>query len=149
MSTTHQQKFEIHLNPSQTDLAVIQEGLNAFNLGEGISAQKDPIAVFVRDEHEQIQGGLYGNIAWNWLHTRWLWISASLRGQGIAGILLEMAEAHAREKGCTGAYIDTFSPDALRVYMSNGYRKFGELQDFPPGRTRTFLQKQFTTDPKP
>jgi hypothetical protein len=31
---------------------------------------------------------------------------------------------------------------ALRVYRRAGYLPFGELPDFPPGRTRTFLQKQ-------
>jgi len=42
---------------------------------------------------------------------------------------------------CHGAYIDTFNPVALKVYRRAGYRPFGELPDFPKGRTRTFLRK--------
>ncbi len=143
MGTSGVHIAKICLSPSEKDLATLNAGLNAFNLDEGISAQHDPVAVFIRDTNGDIQGGLYGNIAWNWLHVRWLWLSTSLRGQGLAGKLLKTAEVHAQEIGCTGAYIDTFSSAALRVYTRLGYEKFGELQEFPPGRTRTFLQKKF------
>ena len=44
--------------------------------------------------------------------------------------------------GCHGSYIDTFSPVALKVYQRAGYIPFGALDDFPSGRTRTFLQKR-------
>ena len=47
----------------------------------------------------------------------------------------------ARRRGCHAAYIDTFSPVALRTYLRAGYVPFGTLEDFPKGRTRTFLQK--------
>jgi hypothetical protein len=56
--------------------------------------------------------------------------------------MLEAAEAEGRARGCHGAYIDTFSPVALKTYRRAGYTAFGELQDFPAGRTRTFLQKR-------
>ena len=134
--------LKICLDPSNKDLAVINGGLNAFNAGVGISSQKDPIAIFIRDEHGDIQGGVYGNIAWSWLHIRWVWLDTPFRSRGLAGKMLDMAEDHARTHGCIGAYIDTFSASALRVYERQGYKKFGELQDFPPGRTRTFLQKK-------
>ena len=55
--------------------------------------------------------------------------------------MLAAAETEARTRGCHGAWIDTFSPVALKVYRRAGYVPFGELADFPRGRTRTFLQK--------
>jgi hypothetical protein len=57
-------------------------------------------------------------------------------------MMLAAAEAEAKARGCRGAYIDTFSPVALKVYRRAGYEPFGELKDFPAGRTRVFLQKK-------
>jgi len=70
-----------------------------------------------------------------------LYIPDTLRGTGLAGEILAKAEDEARTRGCRGAWIDTFSPLALRAYLRQGYEVFGELQDFPEGRTRSFLRK--------
>jgi GNAT superfamily N-acetyltransferase len=59
----------------------------------------------------------------------------------VAARLLAAAEAEARARGCHGAYIDTFSPQALHVYQKAGYAVFGAMPDFPKGRTRSFLSK--------
>jgi GNAT superfamily N-acetyltransferase len=135
-------KLEITDTPQEDDLATVQNGLNGFNMAQGISPEKIILSVFMRDEAGQVQAGLYGATAWGWLHVRWLWVDETLRGQGIAGKLLNAAENEALSRGCHGAHIDTFSPDALRIYQHYGYRIFGELEDFPVGRTRTFLQKK-------
>ncbi len=52
-----------------------------------------------------------------------------------------LAEDEARARSCHGAYIDTFNPIALKTYERAGYVPFGKLDDFPKGRSRTFLQK--------
>ena len=135
-------KLEITDAPQEDDLAIIQNGLNGFNLDQGISTKKIILSVFMRDKTGQVRAGLYGATAWGWLHVRWLWVEESLRGQGVAGQLLKGAENEARTRGCHGAHIDTFSADALRIYQHYGYRIFGELEDFPKGGTRTFLQKR-------
>jgi GNAT superfamily N-acetyltransferase len=107
----------------------------------GPSARR-PLAVVVRDEAGALVAGTSGYTAWGWLYVQWLWVAETRRGQGIAGRMLEAAEAEARARGCHGAYIDTFSPIALKTYQRHGYVAFGELRDFPVGRTRTFLQKR-------
>jgi GNAT superfamily N-acetyltransferase len=89
-----------------------------------------------------------GYTGWGWLFTQWLFVPESLRGQGIAGKMLDMAEAEAIARGCHGAWIDTFNPQALRAYQRQGYQVFGELPDFPVGRSRSFLQKRLV-DPAP
>lgn len=59
----------------------------------------------------------------------------------MAGKILALAEEEAAARGCHGAWIDTFNPLALRSYQRQGYEIFGELPEFPKGRTRTFLRK--------
>jgi len=128
-------------DPSAEDLAVIATSLTGFNEIDAGPADRKPLAVFVRDEDGQIKAGISGYTAWGWLYVQWLWVDETLRGQGTAGRMLEAAEAEARSRDCHAAYIDTFNPVALKTYQRQGYVPFGELKDFPPGRTRTFLQK--------
>jgi GNAT superfamily N-acetyltransferase len=133
--------IELTAEPSEADLARVAEGLTSFNTADAGPSGRVPLAILVRDEAGAVIGGLSGYTAWGWLYVQWLWLAEALRGQGLAGKLLAMAEAEAAQRGCHGAYIDTFNPAALRVYQRQGYAVFGELANFPPGRTRSFLQK--------
>ena len=123
------------------ELAAIGDGLMAFNEADVGPSGRLAVIVLVRDETNAIVGGISGYTAWGWLYVQWLWIAEAQRGRGMAGQMLEAAEAEARQRGCHGAYIDTFNPVALKVYQRQGYTTFGELANFPPGRTRSFLQK--------
>lgn len=128
--------------PSAEELEVIGGRLAAFNAGEVGPADRRALAVVVRNDLGGIVAGLSGYTAWGWLYVQWLWVAEGQRGAGLAGRMLAAAETEARGRGCHGAYIDTFSPVALKTYQRAGYVPFGALEDFPKGRTRTFLQKQ-------
>jgi GNAT superfamily N-acetyltransferase len=128
--------------PSAEELDHIGGGLSAFNAADVGPAERRPLAVVVRDPAGELVAGISGYTAWGWLYVQWLWVAETARGGGLAARMLAAAEAEARARGCHGAWIDTFNPVALRVYRRAGYLPFGELPDFPPGRTRTFLQKQ-------
>ncbi len=126
--------------PAADDLAAIQAGLTGFNEADVGPADRRPIAIVVRDDGAVV-AGISGYTAWGWLYVQWLWVHESCRGERLAGRMLEAAEAEARTRRCHAAYIDTFSPVALKVYQRQGYVAFGQLENFPVGRTRTFLQK--------
>lgn len=128
--------------PSDVDMAVIMSGLTDFNAADIGPSNRRPLAILIRDDDGKVVGGMFGYTGWDWLFTQWLFIPEALRGQGMAGRLLARAEAEAIDRGCHGAWIDTFNPQALRAYQRQGYVIFGELPDFPPGRRRTFLQKR-------
>ncbi len=127
--------------PSPEDLEIIGGGLASFNEADVGPAGREPLAVVVWADAGRLVAGVSGYTAWGWLYVQWLWIAEDQRGQGLAGRMLNAAEAEARARGCHAAYIDTFNPIALKVYRRAGYVPFGELADFPRGRTRTFLQK--------
>jgi GNAT superfamily N-acetyltransferase len=129
-------------NPSPDELEVIGGGLAAFNEADVGPADRRALAVVARNDTADIVGGVSGYTAWGWLYVQWLWVAEVLRGQALAGRMLAAAEGEARARGCHAAYIDTFSPVALKTYQRAGYATFGALEDFPKGRTRTFLQKR-------
>jgi len=133
--------MEVTDSPSADDLAAIQAGLTSFNESDVGPADRKPLAVVVREDGKVV-AGISGYTAWGWLYVQWLWVDESQRGHGLAARMLAAAETEARQHGCHSAYIDTFSPVALRVYQRQGYTPFGQLENFPTGRTRTFLQKK-------
>jgi GNAT superfamily N-acetyltransferase len=127
--------------PSPAELETIGGALTAFNEADVGPADRELLAVVVRDD-EEVVAGISGYTAWGWLYVQWLWVADTQRGRGLAGRMLAAAEEEARARGCHSAYIDTFNPVALKTYLSAGYTPFGTLDDFPRGRTRTFLQKR-------
>ena len=133
--------FAVTAEPLAVELEAIGGGLTAFNEGDVGPARRLPLAVVVRDEDDTIIAGISGYTAWGWLYIQWLWVADDFRQQGVASKMLAAAEAEALARGCENAWIDTFNPDALRLYQRQGYTAFGQLDDFPVGRTRTFLQK--------
>ena len=132
--------IEITDVPRPEDLAALGDALAEFNEADVGAAARRALAVFVRGAGG-LDAGLSGYTAWGWLYVQWLWVAEARRGEGLAGRMLAAAEAEARARGCHGAWIDTFSPVALRTYRKAGYAPFGTLAAFPEGRSRTFLQK--------
>jgi len=101
------------------------------------------ITVLLRDEAGDIRGGVLCNAWASWLHVDFLWVDEDCRHQGWGARLLEQAEARARERGCTHAYLDTFSFQAgPRYYERFGYQIFGTLPGHPAGHTHYFLWKR-------
>ena len=134
-------EVELTATPTEADLAAIGAGLSAFNAADAGPSGRLALAVVLRGDAGAVVGGLSGYTAWGWLYVQWLWLAEPLRGQGWAGRMLALAEAEALARGCHGAWIDTFNPVALAAYQRAGYRVFGTLPEFPPGRSRVFLQK--------
>ncbi|SCB57153.1 hypothetical protein GA0061105_102140 [Rhizobium aethiopicum] len=113
---------------------MITDALSAFNDSDVGPSDRRPLAILIRDTDGKVTGGLSGYTAWGWLFTQMLHIPDTLRGTVLAGRILAKAEEEAKARGCRGAWIDPFNPQALHAYMRQGYEVFGELEDFPQGQ---------------
>jgi GNAT superfamily N-acetyltransferase len=134
---------QISVNADATDdeRASIIGGLVGYNDTHGAVERYRGLAIVARSG-ETIIGGLLGHTNWNWLFIRQLWIEEAFRGSGMGSRLLRAAEAEAIARGCAHAHCDTFEFQALPFYQNLGYEIFGQLEDYPPGFTRYFLQKR-------
>ena len=100
-------RFAIEDAPSDADVEVLPNGLEAFNESRWPGHQPwRPLAVFAR-EGESIVAGLAGETYSGWLFIRYLWVSDALRGGGIGRELMAGAESRALERGCHSAWVDT------------------------------------------
>jgi GNAT superfamily N-acetyltransferase len=127
---------------SLEDVAIVHEGLREFNTLKAGPSNRTRLAVFLRDPSGKVVGGLIGETSWQWLYVDAFWIDDSVRGQGYGARMLRAAETRARERGCTDAYLDTFSFQALPFYEKEGYARYGTLEGFPPGHRRFYLRKR-------
>ncbi len=114
--------------------------LAAYNSQFGGKIDHRPLAISVR-KGRKIVGGLVGQTFWGWLYIDLLWVSETLRREGIGKSLVAKAEAEARKRGARYVYLNTFSFQAPNFYKKLGYRPFGKMKDFPVGYTRYWFMK--------
>ncbi|MBB4006354.1 GNAT family N-acetyltransferase [Allorhizobium taibaishanense] len=97
----------------------------------------------LEDQHGQVEGGLSGRTARGWLDIDILFIPEPLRGKGLVGKLLALAEEEARRRGCKGAHIQTANPAATTAYQKYGYEIFGTIDHFIDDFALTMMMKRF------
>lgn len=96
----------------------------------------------VRNENNEIIGGLAG---WTWAcvcEITQLWVHEQARANGIGRALLMAAEGEAKSKGCATILVRSASYQAPHFYEKHGYRTAWILNDFPPGSDYYILLKK-------
>lgn len=136
-------QIEIETAPDKDVQRLIDEGLDIFNAERAGPDNAEDLWVIARGSDGKVCGGLKGRTFYGWLFIDWLWVSSSARGHGIGRHLMTKAEDAARQRGCLGAYVDTFSFQAPDFYRQNGYEEFGRIEGLPPGHACIWLKKTF------
>jgi GNAT superfamily N-acetyltransferase len=128
--------------PGEEVRAIIGEPLLAYNREAGPPTDPRPVAILVHDDEGTPVGGLCGRSFYDWLFVEWLAIPREMRGRNVGTALMRRAEDLARERGCVGVFLDTFSFQARGFYEKLGYGVFGTLDDHPRGGARYFMSKR-------
>ncbi len=103
-----------------------------------------PLAIVLRSPGETtVQGGLWGACYYDWCFIELLAVPEPARGQGLGRRLMAEAEAFARSYGAVGIWLDTFSFQARGFYEKLGFKAFGEIDGYPAGHKRFFMQRRF------
>ncbi len=135
--------LEVVEQPTSEQHGAILAALVAFNQAHGPPNSFEPLAVLVRDESGQVAGGLWGHTTFDWLFVQLLVVPESMRGVGLGSEMLREAEAVARQRGCIGAWLDTYSFQARSFYERLGYEVIGTIKDHPVGGARFILANRF------
>lgn len=129
---------------SEEERATIIGGLVGYNISRAGDAGYRQLNVLARSGDELV-GGLLGSTQWTWLFIGHLWMAETHRGSGTGRSLIAAAEEEAVRRGCKHVHCDTFEFQALPFYQKLGFEVFGQLEDYPPGHTRYYLQKRNLT----
>ena len=127
--------------------AAVVDGLVAFNRAQNpdFTGPFGTIGLLLKHpETGASDGGLTARIGFGWMFVELLFVPERLRGQGVGRQLMEQAEVVARDKGCVGIWLDTFSFQAPGFYQKLGYAVFGEIANYPAGSSRFFLHKHLS-----
>jgi len=119
----------------------VVKGLVAYNTAKTGKSKYKRFAVSVRDDKDEIRGGIVAYTIWNWCFIELRWLDEAVRGGGFGTELMQRAEAIAASRGAKHVYDDTFSFQGDGFYQGLGYEIFGELAEFPPGHRRIWLKK--------
>jgi len=121
---------------------VIQDGLRRFNEAQSGIDDLRSLAVLARDpETKRVLGGLTGHTSLGMLFIDLFFLPQDLRGGGLGGRMLGLAEDEARRRGCRAAVLYTISFQAPGFYERHGDRIFGQVDCHPPGTRRIFMTK--------
>ena len=96
----------------------------------------------VRDKSKDVIAGIAG---WTWASVceiTQLWVNEKIRKKGLGKLLLEAAEAVAKNKGCHTILVKSYSFQAPGFYEKHGYRIEHVLNGFPQGHNYYTLIKK-------
>ena len=125
------------------DIAVITEGLGAYDFSQTGYRDFRRLAVFVRDPQTgKVVGGLYGRSSFGLVYVDWLFLPEDLRRAGIGGRVLALAEEEGRRRGCTRITLTTLSIQAPGFYQKQGYDIAATIDCEPPGLVHYYMMKR-------
>lgn len=129
--------------PDAADMAVITDGLKAYNTEKAGYDDYKPLAVFVTDPTTgKALGGLYGGSYLGQLRVDRFFLPADHRRDRIGSKVLAMAEEEGRKRGCSRVTLNTLEIQAPGFYEKQGYTMAAKLECAAPGITRYLMTKK-------
>src|SRR5262249_56600154 len=103
------------------DVAVITDGLRAYDLSQTGYYDFRPLAVFVRDPQTgRVIGGLHGRSEFGLVYIAWFFLPEDLRRVRVGSRVLAMAEEEGRRRGCTRIALTTLRVEGPRLFPHHG-----------------------------
>jgi GNAT superfamily N-acetyltransferase len=131
-------------DPPKEAMRVVHDGLHAFcveNAGDELSNPGIDVRLALRDEEEQIVGGLLASTTVRVMALEQLWVDAEYRGKGFGKKLLAEAERIAAEHGCIAVQGSCLSFQAPEFFFGLGYDSFGTVEVYLDGHIEHLLSK--------
>ncbi len=122
------------------------KGIDEFNILKTGMSGNQFLTFFVRDEQENIVGGVHGNFNQSgWLYISAIWVAENHRSKGIGLTLMKCIEREAIKNGCAHSRLNTIEFQAPEFYEKIGYEIFATLDNFHQGFNKYFLKKELKT----
>ena len=128
--------------PAARDVQTLQDQLIAYNMAQTGAYDGRLLAIFVRDERQEILAGISGYTWAGFCEIEWLWVHEELRGRGYGTQLLAAAEQEALARGCSLIVLGTYSFQAPGFYQRMGYKVAGRIDDCPLHHKKYLLRKR-------
>lgn len=134
--------IKVEGSPDAATRQLIDHGLDEYNVARPARIMRRTYGSS-HGTTKVVTGRVKARTSYAWMFVDSLWVSKAVRGAGVGMKLMDKAEAVARQRGCVGAYVDTFSFQAPGFYQTRGYEEFGRIDGFPVGHACIWLRKSF------
>lgn len=128
-------------NPNYDDLTILGNGIADYAKEKKGHKPLQPFAFFVRDDANEIKGGINGVLIFGFIHIDQLWLSPNYRGKGIGTELMKRAEQFGKQNDCFYATVNTMDWEALDFYKRLGYDVEFERRGYLKDSIFYFLRK--------
>lgn len=128
--------------PLHAEMKFLEKRLSQFNERQVGRDDFKPLTLVIR-RRDSVIAGLKAVTGWNWLYVQILWVRESDRDQGLGSRLIVRAEQLAKQRGCIGSCLSTFSFQAPAFYKRHGYSTLGRIDDYPDGESIFLMGKRF------
>jgi hypothetical protein len=116
--------------------------IRAYNRANREQSKNEPLNIYLEDEKGNLVAGMVAETFGNWLEIEYLYVSDSLRNQGLGSRILEMAENESRNRGCKYSFVDTFNFQVPKFYEKHGYKEVFALEKYPYTGERYYYTKE-------
>ena len=112
----------IRTDPTPAEMELLEDRLYEFNAKTTGIGDALGLAIFERDDQDEVVAGLCCHTWGGCCEIRQLWVHEKVRGLGIGRRLLELAEREARRRDCFQIILATHSFQAPGFYLRLGSR---------------------------
>ena len=105
--------------------------IRTYNRTNREPSKSEPLNIYAEDEMGNLMAGMVAETFGNWLEIEYLYVSDSLRNQGLGSRILELAENESRNRGCKYSFVDTFNFQAPKFYEKHGCKEVFALKKYP------------------
>ncbi|MBL6991494.1 MAG: GNAT family N-acetyltransferase [Bacteriovoracaceae bacterium] len=134
--------FNVTYSPKQNQIEAVSAGLNGHNNSK-VNFNSSPLHVFVRDENNEVVGGVSGIIFGENLIISKLIVPQHLRYKGVGLHLYKQIEGFAKKAGVKSVYANLFGGDTIAFFEKMGFQTQYIRLNYPEGVTYYCLKKVF------
>ena len=139
-------KFEETLLPEQSDILTLRNMLRKYNGQKFEPANQTDFAIYIKNDSEDVIGGISGKIFGNWMDIEYLVIHESLRRNGLGRDLLKKAEELAIRSNCKNIFLYTFDFQGKDFYPKFGFKEVYVKRQYPLTGTEHFFVKKLSNE---
>jgi GNAT superfamily N-acetyltransferase len=137
----HCPELVIRTDPTPAEIGLLEDRLYEFNAKTTGIGDALGLAIFERDDQDEVVAGLCGHTWGGCCEIRQLWVHQKVRGLGIGRRLLELAEREARRRDCFQIILATHSFQAPGFYLRLGFEIVASVPEYPRGHQHLHLRK--------
>ncbi|MFI4984186.1 MAG: GNAT family N-acetyltransferase [Rickettsiales bacterium] len=139
MKTEFEYSIKTSRDTSPAKLKII-DGLRRYNAAKlGYWGNSTNITIEVYKD-KVLVAGIIAYYAGYFSKIGWLWVDEEHRSKGIGSKLLQLHASHVRKNACTMVYTDTFNPQAVKFYTTNGFQQIGVIENYINSESCYFLR---------